>query len=65
LEIKTFLLEFEGRKWPVIFGIGGGFGMGYGNCQRLFDEPYLVRPESITVSLFFHLRPYINFALVS
>ncbi|KAF2368776.1 Protein of unknown function DUF543 [Trinorchestia longiramus] len=44
------VLFFKRRRWPIIFGVGSGFGMGYANCQHLFDQPYLVRPERITVT---------------
>ncbi|XP_018009918.1 MICOS complex subunit Mic10 [Hyalella azteca] len=44
------VLFFKRRSWPIVFGLGSGFGMGYANCQHLFDQPYLVRPERITVT---------------
>merc|ERR1711974_193858 len=28
------LLLFKRRMWPVTFGLGTGFGMGYANCQN-------------------------------
>lgn len=43
------LLLFKRRSWPIVFGAGAGFGMGYNNCQHLLDEPYLVKPEKITI----------------
>ena len=32
------LLFFKRRSWPLIFGIGSGFGMGYQNCQNEFNK---------------------------
>ncbi len=31
----SFVL-FRRRAWPLIFGMGSGFGMGYANCQHEF-----------------------------
>ena len=28
------LLLFKRRMWPLTFGLGAGFGMGYANCQN-------------------------------
>ncbi|KAL1428485.1 hypothetical protein MTO96_002859 [Rhipicephalus appendiculatus] len=41
------LLLFKRRAWPVIFGIGSGFGMGYNNCQHTFNEPTLLRAYTL------------------
>jgi len=43
------LLFFSRKGWPVVFGAGSGFGMGYNNCQHLLDAPYLVTPDKITI----------------
>nr|XP_040573663.1 MICOS complex subunit Mic10-like [Lepeophtheirus salmonis] len=34
------LLLFKRRLWPVIFGIGSGFGMGYSNCNHELNKPF-------------------------
>merc|ERR1712098_794948 len=28
------LLLFKRKMWPITFGLGAGFGMGYANCQN-------------------------------
>jgi len=30
------------RTWPVYFGLGSGFGMGYMNCEHELNEPYMI-----------------------
>ncbi|XP_054719717.1 MICOS complex subunit Mic10-like [Uloborus diversus] len=35
------LILFKRRKWPIIFGLGSGFGMGLANCQHAFRDPHL------------------------
>ena len=41
------LLLFKRRAWPVIFGAGSGFGMGYANCQNeIRDSFQAARRES-------------------
>ena len=32
------LLFFKRRAWPVVFGLGSGFGMGYQNCENEFNK---------------------------
>ena len=32
------LLLFKRRPWPLVFGLGSGFGMGYQNCQIEFNK---------------------------
>ena len=32
------LLLFKRRSWPLVFGMGAGFGMGYQNCQMEFNK---------------------------
>ena len=32
------LLFFKRRSWPLVFGVGTGFGMGYQNCQNEFNK---------------------------
>ena len=27
------LVMFKRRSWPIVFGLGSGFGMAYSNCQ--------------------------------
>ncbi|KAL7645862.1 UNVERIFIED_CONTAM: hypothetical protein RMT77_002759 [Armadillidium vulgare] len=44
------LLVFKRRSWPVTFGLGVGAGMAYSNCQHLFDQPFLVKPDRVIVS---------------
>jgi len=36
------LVLFKRRMWPITFGMGAGFGMGYNNCERDINEPYMV-----------------------
>ena len=36
---------FKRRMWPVIFGTGSGFGMGYNNCQVEFNSAFNVAAE--------------------
>merc|ERR1712037_197846 len=36
------LVLFKRRMWPITFGMGAGFGMGYNNCERDVNEPYMV-----------------------
>ncbi|XP_043246112.1 MICOS complex subunit Mic10-like [Amphibalanus amphitrite] len=43
------LMFFKRRAWPLTFGLGAGVGMGYANCQRSFDEPYLIRADRVKV----------------
>ncbi|GFQ84841.1 hypothetical protein TNCT_144211, partial [Trichonephila clavata] len=31
------------KKWPIVFGIGYGFGMGLANCQHAFRDPHLTK----------------------
>ncbi|KFM78300.1 Mitochondrial inner membrane organizing system protein 1, partial [Stegodyphus mimosarum] len=35
------LIAFKRRKWPILFGLGTGFGMGLANCQHAFRDPHL------------------------
>jgi inner membrane organizing system protein 1 len=35
------LVMFRRRAWPIIFGLGSGFGMGYANCENAFNKPLL------------------------
>ncbi|XP_050710914.1 MICOS complex subunit Mic10-like [Eriocheir sinensis] len=49
LGIVFSAILFRRRPWPLIFGMGAGMGMGYANCQREFDEPFLVKAEKIVV----------------
>ena len=32
------LLLFKRRAWPIVFGLGSGFGMGYKNCENEFNK---------------------------
>ena len=34
---------FKRRMWPVVFGTGAGFGMGYNNCQVEFNSAFKVK----------------------
>ena len=43
-------MNFSGKMWPVTFGIGTGTGMGYANCQHLFNEPFLIKADRVVVS---------------
>jgi len=43
------LMLFKRRAWPVTFGLGAGFGMGYAHCQHSFNEPYMVRADRVKV----------------
>ena len=31
------LVLFKRRSWPVVFGLGSGFGMAFSNCQNEFN----------------------------
>ncbi|XP_042892053.1 MICOS complex subunit Mic10-like [Penaeus japonicus] len=42
-------IVFKRRQWPVIFGLGSGFGMGYANCQHEFNQPFLVKADKVIV----------------
>ena len=33
--------------WPVTFGVGSGFGMGYSNCEHELNEPYMVHIKDL------------------
>merc|ERR1711976_897997 len=33
------LLFFKRRMWPITFGVGSGFGMGYADCERELNAP--------------------------
>ena len=35
------LVLFRRRRWPVLFGAGAGFGMGYANCQNEIRGAFL------------------------
>ena len=41
------LLLFKRKMWPVTFGIGSGFGMGYSNCEHELNEPYMVHIKNL------------------
>jgi len=41
------LVLFKRRMWPITFGLGSGFGMGYNNCERDFNEPYMVHVSKL------------------
>jgi len=41
------LLLFKRKMWPVTFGLGSGFGMGYSNCEHEFNEPYMVHIKDL------------------
>ena len=41
------LLLFKRRMWPVTFGVGTGFGMGYSNCEHELNEPYMVHIKDL------------------
>jgi inner membrane organizing system protein 1 len=28
------LVLFKRRSWPIVFGLGSGFGMAFSNCQN-------------------------------
>merc|ERR1712039_655277 len=36
---------FKRRMWPVVFGTGSGFGMGYSNCQGEFNSAFKVAAQ--------------------
>ncbi|XP_015912324.1 MICOS complex subunit Mic10 [Parasteatoda tepidariorum] len=37
------LVMFKRKKWPIIFGMGAGLGMGISNCQHAFRDPHLTK----------------------
>ena len=41
------LLLFKRKMWPITFGIGSGFGMGYSNCEHELNEPYMVHIKNL------------------
>ena len=41
------LLLFKRKMWPISFGFGAGFGMGYNNCERDINEPYMVHIKNL------------------
>lgn len=41
------LVLFKRRMWPVTFGLGAGFGMGYNNCEREVNEPFMVHIKDL------------------
>ncbi|OQR79364.1 mitochondrial inner membrane organizing system protein 1 isoform 1 [Tropilaelaps mercedesae] len=41
------LILFRRRIWPLTFGLGSGFGMGYSNCQHDFKAPVVLRAFQI------------------
>ncbi|XP_014661779.1 PREDICTED: MICOS complex subunit Mic10-like [Priapulus caudatus] len=49
LGIVFSVFLFKRRPWPIAFGIGTGFGMGYSNCQHDFNQPYLLHGHRIRV----------------
>ena len=41
------VLLFKRKMWPVTFGLGSGFGMGYANCEHELNEPYMVHIKNL------------------
>ena len=41
------LLLFKKKAWPITFGIGTGFGMGYSNCEHDLNEPYMIHIKDL------------------
>jgi len=41
------VLLFKRKMWPITFGIGSGFGMGYSNCEHELNEPYMVHIKNL------------------
>jgi len=41
------LALFKRKAWPLTFGLGTGFGMGYINCERDFNEPHMVHVSKL------------------
>ena len=39
------LFLFKRRAWPLIFGTGSGFGMGYANCQKELQSAFKVQEK--------------------
>ncbi|GFY44032.1 MICOS complex subunit MIC10 [Trichonephila inaurata madagascariensis] len=37
------LVMFKRKMWPIVFGMGSGFGMGLANCQHAFRNPHLTK----------------------
>lgn len=40
-----------GKKWPIVFGLGAGFGMGLANCQHAFKDPHLRKMQNYKVGI--------------
>ena len=41
------LVLFKRKLWPVNFGLGAGFGMGYSNCEYDLNNPYMVHVQNL------------------
>ncbi|KAG8178793.1 hypothetical protein JTE90_024655 [Oedothorax gibbosus] len=43
------LIAFKRKKWPIVFGLGAGFGMGLANCQHAFKDPHLRKMQNYKI----------------
>lgn len=49
----TFLI-FLGRTWPIAFGVGTGFGMGYSNAENDFQNKNAGLLKRLQVDIHLH-----------
>ncbi|XP_013413621.1 MICOS complex subunit Mic10-like [Lingula anatina] len=47
--VSSMLLCKRPHAWPLTLGIGIGIGMAFTNCQREFQNPYLLFGQKLKV----------------
>lgn len=53
--IKTYDIPyFLGRTWPIAFGVGTGFGMGYSNAENDFQNKNAGLLKRLQVDIHLH-----------
>lgn len=45
---------FPGRTWPIAFGVGTGFGMGYSNAENDFQNKNAALLKRLQVDIQLH-----------
>lgn len=45
---------FSGRTWPIAFGVGTGFGMGYSNAENDFQNKNAALLNRLQVDIQLH-----------
>merc|ERR1711953_993379 len=41
------LVLFKRKLWPITFGLGTGFGIGYSNCQHMVAQPNMIHMSKL------------------